>query len=534
MTIHIQERPSGLVVPAPAALTHPNAPLTLDDFRAYWSMRSRASVMDFFAGGGGFSLAAAFAGAQVKLSANHNTTAVQTHGLNFPDADHVLGDLSVADPKRYPKGFADILVCSPECRKHSRASNHREAVAELSPWNPDVEAERSRCTMWCPQRWAEYHRFKFVICENVTEVTEWNQFSNWVREWDELGYHVDAVFGNSAFFGVEQSRDRVFFVMTLKGEPRPNLDFSARAWCWTCERETFGVQRWKKDAARRAGIVGPVGKWGPYGQWQHVCETCQSVVSPYVVPAERAIDLHVKGPRICDRPSLGLPPIVPNTIARLTRGVQMAFRIGRMARSGRASELPMWLPATTTAPASAGLDLLGAARGESIARAVGGGPAPTVTASAAGGGLYRVGLERAFLAAYNGSGHNVRLIGEPAGTQPASDRHALLVPSGGSRQDTAVWLGENPASTRLTRDTHAVVELAEHEARFAVEHIKRATYRMLAPHETVRLMALEWRVDGTRYAFAGSGSDITRQAGNAVTPPLPANILHRVLLAAGA
>jgi DNA (cytosine-5)-methyltransferase 1 len=394
--------------------------------------------------------------------------------------------------------------------------------------------------MWCPQRWAEYHRFSYVICENVVEVTEWNQFDNWVREWDEIGYHVDAVFGNSAFYGVEQSRDRVFFVMTLKGLPRPNLDFSARAWCWTCEGETFGVQRWKRGAQRRAGIVGPVGKWGPHGQWEHVCEACQSVVSPYVVPASRAIDLHVKGPRICDRRSLGLPEIVPNTMARLERGVQTTHRVGRMGRSGRASELPMWIP-MTAAPAAAGLDLVGAARGESIARPIDGGPAATVMASPAGGGLYRVSLpdlaagsDRAYLAAYNGSGHNMRLAVEPAGTQVASDRHALLVPSGGTRQDTAVWIGDNPSSTRLTRDTHALVQLAEHEARTMLRHLREAHFRMIAPHETVRLMGLEWRVDGTPYRFAGVGRDITRQAGNAVTPPLPANILHRVLLAAGA
>ena len=239
------------------------SPLSMAEMRASLYGMCRATGLDFFAGLGGLTSAFFLAGGRILHACNHWSKSWLAHGCNFPQVEHELGDLSVLDPKRLPRGFANILVAAPECRRHSRAHNWRQAVMELSPYDPNRgESERSRATMWCPQRWAAYHRFEHVVIENVVEVTEWNQFGNWVMEWQKLGYNVQAVCLNSAFFFAPQGRDRIAIVATLDGLPLPNLEFRPLSWCWMCEQHVYGIQRYKDAAIRRAGPLGPVGKWG--------------------------------------------------------------------------------------------------------------------------------------------------------------------------------------------------------------------------------------------------------------------------------
>jgi DNA (cytosine-5)-methyltransferase 1 len=531
----------------PASL-HPLAPLSVAELRRRYLGRERGRAIDFFAGGGGFTNGALLAGLPVVLAANHWTKSYDTHSANFPQAEHLLGDLSVMDPKRFSRSMANILVCSPECRTHSNARNHREAINELSPFDPSRESERSRCTMWCPQRFAEWMHFDYVICENVIEVTRWNRFTDWVKEWEKVGpgYHVDMVSANSAFFGNPQSRDRAFFVMTRKGLPRPNLDFRPPAWCWTCERDTNGVQVFKSAAQRRGGIVGPYGKFNQ--QWHYLCEMCASVCSPYIVPARSAIDWTIEAPRIGDRARLGLRELAEKTLARIEWGLELVGAVPQLARiDGRDPKSqrsrPIWLPAMTQTGRQE-LGLFGPAdehalvyMRSNVQPTVLNDPALTLCASGnhhaliGGDGASLPGPDEAYLAAYNGSGHNMRRVDDPAGTLVTSDRHGLLVPAGGTRQNTPVSVAENPSPTRMTRDTHGIVEPGSRRGRIKVHE---ATFRMLAPHETAQLMSLHERPDGSPYTFAGSGRDIVRQTGNAVVPPVPANLIDRCLVAQGA
>lgn len=493
--------PSSRVVYRP----HPFAPLTVAEFRARLLGTERASVMDLFSGLGGFSIGAVLAGAVLKLAGNHWIRSYETHSLNFGDAEHLLGDLSVENPKRFKRGLANVLICSPECRLHSVARNHREAVAELSHYDPNREAERSRCTMWCPQRFAEWMKFDYVICENVVEVRRWNRFPDWLREWDKLGYNVQVVCANSAFFGNEQSRDRAFFVISRKGLPLPNLDFRPPGWCWTCERDTFGVQTWRPAALRNATPIGPMGKFGPRNQYEYRCETCGDVCAPYVEPACQAIDWSIEAPAIGDRARLGLRPLVENTMKRLERGKRRMGYVEQLVVNGEAR--PVWLPAMgqrasgLVAPERA--HSLVYMRNNVMPTAVDAGPALAVCASGNHHGLLGAphGHPRAYLAAYNGSGDNMRSIDDPAGALVTTDRHALLVPS----------VGEAPGND------------------FDLEE---ATYRMLCGPEAVRLMGAHERPDGSEYVVSGNGTETVRQAGNAIVPIVGANVLDRCLSAA--
>ena len=322
------------------------SPLSMQEMRTWLYGKNRATGIDFFAGLGGMTSAFMLAGGWLRHACNHWNKSWLAHGSNFPQVEHELGDLSVLDPKRLPRGFANVLVAAPECRKHSRAGNWRQAVMELAPYDPARESERSRATMWCPQRWAAYHRFEHVVIENVVEVTDWNQFPAWVMEWQKLGYNVQAVCLNSAFFFAPQSRDRIAIVATLKGLALPNLDFRPLAWCWRCEGLVYGIQGYKPAAIRRAGPLGPVGKWGPRNQYLYHCPECKRVVSPFARAALNALDLTIPARRICDRDK----PLKPKTMSRVTRAweargqcTQLVVVDGRDGKRAR----PAWLPAMT-------------------------------------------------------------------------------------------------------------------------------------------------------------------------------------------
>ena len=308
----------------------------------------RAQSIHFFAGAGGDTIAAELAGVQPVLAANHWTRAVDTHADNYPHVEHVIGDLSVADPKKLPRGFANVMLASPECDFHSSARNHREALAEMRPWDPRSAAERSRCTMFCPQRWAAYHRFDTVVMENVVDVVRWRSFNSWCDEWDKLGYRLQAVFANSAFFGAPQSRDRAYFVATRKEIPAPNLDFRPPAWCWDCEQQVAGIQTWKEAAIKKAGPVGPAGKYGPRAQYTFRCPHCAKTVAPFIQPAWTAIDWSLPAQRIGDRAT----PLKQSTIDRNKRGLaKLGYtpQLVPLAYTGddKRRPRPMWLPAQT-------------------------------------------------------------------------------------------------------------------------------------------------------------------------------------------
>ena len=74
---------------------------------------------DVFCGAGGSSVGLAAAGLTLKLAANHWDRAIETHARNFPDADHLIADVSNYDMRRLPR--TPVGWFSPECTWHSPA-----------------------------------------------------------------------------------------------------------------------------------------------------------------------------------------------------------------------------------------------------------------------------------------------------------------------------------------------------------------------------------------------------------------------------
>ncbi|MFF2621212.1 DNA cytosine methyltransferase [Oerskovia jenensis] len=284
-------------------------------------MSHALTITDLFCGAGGSSTGAIqVPGVAVRMAANHWPLAVETHNTNHPDADHDCADLSQVDPRRYPR--TDILWASPECTNHSQAKGRKRVTAQPDLFDellPDEAAERSRATMWDVVRFAEVHRYRAVIVENVVDSYHWPPFQAWLMAMASYGYEHQLVFLNSMHaqamgMPAPQSRDRQYVVFWRQGERRPDLERFQRpaAYCSGCDEIVPAMQSWKR--ADRA-------PWGRYRQqYVYRCPrvTCRNqIVEPAWLPAAAAIDWTLPGTRIGDRAK----PLAPKTRARIQAGI---------------------------------------------------------------------------------------------------------------------------------------------------------------------------------------------------------------------
>jgi DNA (cytosine-5)-methyltransferase 1 len=175
------------------------------------------TIAGLFCGAGGSGLGASVVpDVQLRYAANHWRQAVETHAENFPDTDHDVADISQVDPRRTPR--TDILWASPECTNHSVAKGRKRLTAQPDLFGetlPDEAAERSRATMWDVPRFAEHHRYRAVIVENVVDAARWVMWPAWLQAMQLLGYRHRVVYPNSmhapaiAAPRAPQSRDRL-------------------------------------------------------------------------------------------------------------------------------------------------------------------------------------------------------------------------------------------------------------------------------------------------------------------------------------
>jgi DNA (cytosine-5)-methyltransferase 1 len=282
---------------------------------------SDITVTDQFCGAGGSSIGAHSQGLRIRMAMNHWKLAVETHNTNFPDTDHDTCDISAADPRRYPS--TDILITSPECTTHSPAGGNRRSQPQRDFFIPrqedDAATTRSRATMRDVPRFAEYHKYRRIIVENVVEVTRWPLFHHWLKEMEILGYQWQLVSLNSMHcWPTPQSRDRLYICFWRKGDPAPDMRITPKAPCHRCERVVDGVQTWKAGALKRAIGGQPLGKYRT--QYVYTCPVCRSEVTPFYYAALNAIDFSLAAQRIGDR-SEGRQ-LKPRTLERIRYGLE--------------------------------------------------------------------------------------------------------------------------------------------------------------------------------------------------------------------
>jgi site-specific DNA-cytosine methylase len=156
---------------------------------------------------------------------------------------------------------------------------------------------------------AGYHRFRYLVVENVVDICKWSDLGRWYAEMEAHGYRHRTCFLNAMFFGVPQSRDRFYAVFWQKDCPAPDLDFRPPAWCPNCLAVIDAIQGWKN----------PRRQFGRYReQYLYYCPSCGSMALPFVTPALAAIDLTLPITRIGDRPK----PLAAATMRRIQAGIE--------------------------------------------------------------------------------------------------------------------------------------------------------------------------------------------------------------------
>lgn len=403
------------------------------------TLESVPTYSDYFCGFGGSSQGARKLGLNIRMAANHWDLAVETHALNFPEADHDQADISGTDPRRHPT--TTIAWFSPECTNHSMAKGKKRqakatqmAFGEETPPLPDAAAERSRATMWDVPRFAEYHRYRYVIVENVVDARYWIMWDAWLQAMTAIEYEHHVVYLNSMHAGSDvaapapQSRDRMYVVFWQRGERKPDLEITPPAWCGHCDRQVEARQSWKK----------PLTRWGRYrAQYVYRCPSCLTVVEPYTLPAAVAIDWTVPGQRIGDRPK----PLAPKTVARIEAGIR---RYGR----------PFHLEASGNQYDSADPKHPQHGQPQAYMRVW---PADTEPLRT----LHTIESKALLVPVEGRDGKEARTAADVLRTMTTRNETGLavppmLVPAGGTWNDRAQHVDE-PMRTRTTRDTEALV-----------------------------------------------------------------------------
>ncbi len=501
-------------------------------------MSSYPDLTDMFCGCGGSSQGAQSAGAEVKLAMNHWDLAIESHNENFPETVHVCADVREMDPRRYRS--TTLLWASPECTNHSLAKGKKRTTAQLKLLENgelDPAAERSRATMWDVVRFSEYHDYQMVFVENVIDARKWRLFNAWIKAMSDLDYEYHICYFNSMFFGVPQSRDRMYVVFWKKGTKAPNLDYRPVMYCPKCEKDVNAVQSFKK-----------LFRWGAYGdrrQYLYRCPTCAEKTEPYLTPAYTVIDWANPGTRIGDRKR----PLKESTLRRIRAGLDkygdqvLVVKLTRNhAKNLRAQ--PASRPLTTqtsrqedalTIPPSA--VLVFKANADAISPAD---PLTTIVAAGTQHALVRL----PYMTVNYSPGYDIPITGQMA-TITATDHHALVQPtpfiSCYYRHQSTNHVG-HPLPTIVGTLKHALVSpppmvMSYYSRDSAIKHVGEPVgtitggprhalvvpekpevddcyFRMFTPFEIKLGMAFH-----PDYIVKGNKRDQVKQCGNAVNPP---------------
>lgn len=185
-------------------------------------------VADLFAGAGGCSTgclkAATARGQRVELVAvNHWPIAVETHMRNHPEARHFCTTIETLDPRvAVPSGKLDLLIAAPECVFFSSARGGKP-----------IDDQR-RSSAWHVLRWLELLRVEELLIENVPEMRDWapigatgrplkskkgHIFRAFIAAIEAMNYRVEWKVLNAADFGAATTRRRLF-IRARRGSKR--------------------------------------------------------------------------------------------------------------------------------------------------------------------------------------------------------------------------------------------------------------------------------------------------------------------------
>jgi DNA (cytosine-5)-methyltransferase 1 len=513
-------------------------------------------AVDLFSGFGGLTRGIEIAGFTTIMAANHNAYKVEVHEANHPDAEHWIADLVDPEASDYhsardlPAG--DILVAGVSCTNHSIANTikaYEQGATLFELEDPDYEArvtrsERDRATANCVLAYAAQHHPRLILVECTTELTSWgpalpgrpkvgdgSTYRWWLKQFDVLNYRHRVLYLNSQFFGVPQSRDRLYIAFWDKTLPDPDLDHRPVSRCRHCDKDVEAVWTW------RTGIP-PSGSVRYGTQYEYRCPSCRRPIVPPMTPSLAALDLTDLGTRIGDRAK----PLKPGTMARAEKCRQRFADFPAVlmpAKASHGSERHLWQPlATQTSQQETTLVSTGAVfaahrhngDGKNIAL-----PMDTATST----------HEKALVLAVDNYQGSPRGPGEPLPTQVGSE--TLAVVSAGVvpyRKNTlpAVQHEAMPTFTSdqvpgfltaagtISRSAFDAQLMAEWRARLAEMPLEDCFFRMMAKHEIGRGCGFDVDFPGYSGTFVvwGSARNQVDGFGNAVSPQVGAWIGARL------
>jgi len=176
---------------------------TGNDIPEYWPpiKQRKPTVLDLFAGCGGFSLGLHQAGFQTQLAVEWDKSCCETFQKNI--SPRIL-NCAIQEVESFPN--CDLLVGGPPCQGFSNLGERVPNDPRRQLWRHFIRA-------------VEDARPLCFVMENVPPLRKSAEYLEICKEADKLGYKVDGYVLNMAFYGVPQQRKRLFIIGSKIGLP---------------------------------------------------------------------------------------------------------------------------------------------------------------------------------------------------------------------------------------------------------------------------------------------------------------------------
>ena len=193
------------------------------------SEQNKFTVISTFAGGGGSSTGYKLSGGNVLAVNEFIEEARNTYKENYPSTPIIPDDIKdlsgqdILDVAGIGVGELDILDGSPPCSafsvagklSHSTDGKHSDGWGQTKNYSDGKMVENIEDLFFEFLRVAKDIQPKIIIAENVAGLTvgEAKTYFNKIQNmFEEIGYDVSAKVLDSRYFGVSQTRTRVFFI----------------------------------------------------------------------------------------------------------------------------------------------------------------------------------------------------------------------------------------------------------------------------------------------------------------------------------
>jgi DNA (cytosine-5)-methyltransferase 1 len=185
---------------------------------------AKPRVLDLFSGCGGLSLGFGAAGFEIAAAVENNPTAAASYGANFHADDPlhaVARDITATTPGqlvrelklgRVAEAF-DVVIGGPPCQAFARVG--RSKLREIEA-HPEAFRQDPRAKLYTPYlTYVKSCRPLAILMENVPDVMNFgghNVPEEVCEVLEELGYVCAYTLLNAAFYGVPQTRERMFLI----------------------------------------------------------------------------------------------------------------------------------------------------------------------------------------------------------------------------------------------------------------------------------------------------------------------------------